>query len=199
MSTDAIQSVSPAAASDSTAGSTEDGCGKVIADLAGRLADTAIEIRREAKRAMWKVVRRVGGPGAVDEKTAVLAELNRLLQVDQPAVVYREVLWMLSEIGGDASIESIARLLSNESIREDARMAMERIPGNRSLAALEAALDAAPDGFKLNIAQSLRARGGEVHGLPCRKLTPSKQTKVRRARRATEPAKRSSRGGRDEE
>jgi hypothetical protein len=79
---------------------------------------------------------------------------------------------MLSEIGGDESVEAIAGLLTNAQLREDARCALERIPGERSLDALKQAFDAAPKDFKTNLALSLRARGEKVDGVPCRKLTP---------------------------
>ena len=149
-----------------------------IAESAPQLADGDVEVARAAKRSMWKTVRRVGRPGAEDEKRVVVAELVGLLQEGQPAAVYREVLRMLSEIGAAESVGAIAVLLSNKTAREDARMALERIPGEESLAALKSALETAPADFKTNLAQSLRARGMQVPGLPCRKLKPTKQTKV---------------------
>jgi hypothetical protein len=102
-----------------------------------------------------------------------------LLKEDPPAAVHREVFWMLSEIGTGDSVKAIAALLSNKTTRENARMALERIPGEESMVALKSALDAAPDDFKVNLAQSLRARGTQVHGLPCEKLKPTKQTNVK--------------------
>jgi hypothetical protein len=86
---------------------------------------------------------------------------------------------MLSEIGGRNSIEPIAALLSDRELREDARMVLQRIPSRTALAALKAALEAAPDDFKLNIAQSLRQRGEEVPGLDCIKLVHTKKTNVK--------------------
>jgi len=85
----------------------------------------------------------------------------------------------LSEIGGDESVDKIVACLKDNEVRENARMALERIPGAESLAALEKALESVPDDFKLNIAQSLRKRGREVEGLPCVKLVPTKETKVK--------------------
>jgi hypothetical protein len=43
---------------------------------------------------------------------------------------------------------------------------------------LQEGLEVAPDDYKVNMAQSLRARGVDVPGLPCQKLVPTKQTKV---------------------
>ena len=86
---------------------------------------------------------------------------------------------MLSEIGARNSIKPIAGLMKNESLREDARMALERIPSKRAVAALKAGFEKAPEDFKTNIAQSLRKRGEEVAGYPCQKLVPTKKTDVK--------------------
>ena len=150
-----------------------------IAELASQLTVPDIEVARAAKRALWEKVRQSGRPGAATERQAVVGELLPLLHAGQSEAVFREVLWMLSEIGADESVPKIAALLADPAAREDARMALERIPGPRSLAALKAALATAPDDFKINLAQSLRARGMSVPGLPCQKLTPTKQTKVK--------------------
>ena len=93
---------------------------------------------------------------------------------------------MLSEIGGDESGDWLSSvpalldsLLSDADLREEARMALERIPGEESLSVLKSALDSVPEDFKPNLAQSLRARGVEVKGIPCKKLVPTKQTRVK--------------------
>jgi len=150
-----------------------------VKPLAAVMTDKDLEVARAAKRGLWKIVRYVGRPGAGDEKRAVIAELVALLGDDQPTPVRREVLWMLSEIARNKSIEPIAALLSNKELREDARMVLQRIPGRRSLAALRAGLKAAPKDFKINIAQSLRQRGVRVRGLACVKLVPTKKTNVK--------------------
>jgi hypothetical protein len=58
-------------------------------------------------------------------------------------------------------------------------MVLQRLPGRKSLQALEAGLKAAPEDFKINIAQSLRARGQTVPGLPCQKMSPTRETSVK--------------------
>jgi HEAT repeat protein len=159
------------------------GAGKVgapaVKPLAEVMADNDLEVARAAKRGLWKIVRHAGRPGAQDEKKAVNAELIPLLGDDQPTAVRREILWMLSEIGGSRSVKPIAALLSNKELREDARMVLQRISNKRAIAALKAGLKAAPQDFKLNIAQSLRQLGVEVPGLPCVKLVPMKETNVK--------------------
>jgi hypothetical protein len=143
------------------------------------MSQQELEVARAAKRGLWEIVRHAGRPGADDEKNAVTTELINLLGNDKSVPVRRQVLRMLSEIGSDELVDPIASLLSNTELREDARMSLERIPGKKTIAALEIALKKAPEDFKPNIAQSLRQRGVKVRGLECVKLLPTKQTKVK--------------------
>ena len=150
-----------------------------VKPLATVMADDELEVARAAKRALWQIVRYTGRPKANKEKRAVEKELTGLLGRKQPVAVRREVLWMLSEIGARISIKPIAGLMRNEDLREDARMALERIPTKRAVTVLKAAFEKAPEDFKPNIAQSLRKRGEEVAGYPCQKLVPTKKTDVK--------------------
>ena len=153
---------------------------QVIPGLAELATTGDLEVSRAARRAMWKIVRYVGRPGADDERKPVVAVLIRLLGRKQPVPVRREVLWMLSEIAdGRRAVRRAAKLLADEELREDARAVLERLPGKQSLNALQNALDNAPEDFKSALAQSLRARGVEVPGIPCRKLTPTRGTAVK--------------------
>jgi HEAT repeat protein len=150
-----------------------------VKPLTKLMSQQELEVARAAKRGLWKIVRLAGRPGADDEKNAVTTELINLLGNDKSVPVRRQVLRMLSEIGSDELVDPIARLLSNTELREDARMSLERIPGKKTIAALEIALKKAPEDFKPNIAQSLRQRSVKVRGLECVKLLPTKQTKVK--------------------
>ncbi len=142
--------------------------------LAITMTDDDLEVARAAKRAMWKIVRHTGRPGAGKAKTAVVGKLCGLLGADQPVSVRREVIWMLSEIGGTRAIRPLAELLSDKNLREDARGAIERIPLKGAVQALKAGMEVAPEDFKPNLAQSLRKRGVKVEGYPCVKLVPAK-------------------------
>ena len=159
------------------------GAGKVgaaaVKPLAEVMTDKDFEVARAAKRGLWKIVRHVGRPKSGNKKNAVVNNLIELLSDQTPDSVRREVLWMLSEIGGRKAVEPIAALLSNKDLREDARMVLQRIPTRGALAALKAGFEAAPEDFKLNIAQSLRQRGAKVSGYPCVKLVPTKKTNVK--------------------
>jgi HEAT repeat protein len=151
-----------------------------VQPLAKVVDEGEMEVSRAAKRGMWQIVRYVGRPGGDRrEKDAVVNELLVVLNGTKSVPVRREVVRMLSEIGGDESVPAVSSLLSHADLREDARMTLERIPGEASLGALKSALNSAPKDFKANIAQSLRARGVEVKGFPCKKLVPTKQTNVK--------------------
>ena len=134
------------------------------------------EVSRAAKRGLEQIVRTVGKPGVQAPKAAVIRELLDLLGDNQPVALRRDVLWLLSEIAGAESVGPMAVLLKHRDLREDARMALERIPGDKSLQALGQALDTVPADFRLNIAQSLRARGESLDpkAYPCQKLVPTK-------------------------
>ena len=150
-----------------------------VIPLAEMMKDDDLEVARAAKRALWKIIRHAGRPRAAKEKRAVEAELIVLLGNNHPVSVRREVIWMLSEIGGSNAIKSIARLIANKELREDARMALERIPAKQAVGALKFRFKKAPEDFKPNLAQSLRKRGAEVEGYPCQKLVPKKQTNLK--------------------
>jgi HEAT repeat protein len=149
-----------------------------VAPLAGLMTDQHFEIARSAKRAIERIVRHAGRPGADAERKAVAVELVKLLK--HPAAdVRRHALWMLSEIGGDPAVEPMAALLADAEVREDARCALERVPGRAATAALKKAMRTGPESFKYALAHSLRVRGEKVDGYPSQKLAPTKQTSVK--------------------
>jgi len=163
------------------------GAGQVGAAAVKPLADTMADANREvalaAKRALAQIVHDAGRPGADEQKKAVVARLLLLLGDDRPAAVRREVLWLISEIGGDESVDAVAALLTNAELREDARCVLQRIPGDKSLAALRAGLESLPADFRPAVAESLRTRGVPVRGYPDQKLVPTKRTGVKQVGR----------------
>jgi hypothetical protein len=91
---------------------------------------------------------------------------------------------MLSEIGGDEAVQAfrdIPEILENAELREDVRCAVQRIPTPFARDTLVEGLEAAPEDFKLAMAQACRARGVDVDQTryPCQKLVPTKQTDVK--------------------
>jgi len=148
-----------------------------VKPLAVVMADSDFEIARAAKRALWKIVRFAGRPKAGKERKDVQSEL--LLLLSGAAVpVRREAVWMLSEVGDSDSVEPLSALLVEVDLREDARCALERIPGSKATRTLEVALKTLPENFRLAIANSLRVRGRKVESYPSQKLVPTKPTTV---------------------
>ncbi|MBI3851073.1 MAG: HEAT repeat domain-containing protein [Verrucomicrobia bacterium] len=149
-----------------------------VKPLAEVMAHPDFEIARAAQRALWKIVRHAGRPGADKERSEVATELVPLL-AHGSSYVRREFVWMLSEIGGDDTVPPLAALLLDQDLREDVRGALQRMPGAKSLAALKTALASTPEDFKPAIAVSLRARGQKVNGFPSQKLIPTEKTAVK--------------------
>ena len=174
-----IQSNDPVVRTDAWLSAGEAGA-PALKPLAALTAEGELEVGRAAQRAMWRIVRHAGNPATAPEgRTQVITELLALLGPGQPSGVRREALWMLSEIAGDEAVEPTAALLTDQELREDARMVLDRIPGQASIAALRAALSRTSDDFRHNLAQSLRHRGVDVPDMPERKLVPTKQTSVK--------------------
>jgi hypothetical protein len=150
-----------------------------LADLA---KDGALEVSRSAVRAMWVIVRYAGRPGAeAERKTTVDALIGLFSDGQHPVQLRRDMAWMLSEIIQDGEIppDGPAGFAADAELREDVRAALQRVGGPNAVAALKAALDAAPNDYKPAIAASLRACGVAVPGVPDVKLKPTKQTSVK--------------------
>lgn len=152
-----------------------------VAPLADVMSDPDFEIARSAKRAIEKIVRHAGRPGADAERKAVQAELVKLLKHSN-VNVRRHAVWMLSEIGDDEAVAPMAEMLADREVREDARCALTRIPGPKATSAFKNAMESAPEEFKFALAESLRARGEKVSGYPSKKLAPVKPTSVTQIR-----------------
>ncbi len=153
-----------------------------LAPLAAVAKEGELEVSRAANRAMWQNVRYSGRPGAEDERKAAIAALIEVFTDDQfPVQLRRDVIWMLSEIvtSDDFNPDDAGQMFADAEFRDDMRMALQRIPGENAIAALKIGLENVPDEFKPAIAASLRARGVDVPNVPCVKLKPTKQTKVK--------------------
>lgn len=148
-----------------------------VKPLAAVMTDADFEISRSAKRALYKIVRHAGRPGAKKEAKAVATQLIPLLK-SEAVSVRREALWMLSEIGGDDAVAPMAALLADQEVREDARCALMRLPGQKVTAALKSAFGRAAEDFKPALAESLRQRGEKVNSYPSQKLVPTRPTTV---------------------
>lgn len=147
-----------------------------VTPLGGIVSDD-FEIMRSARRALWVITRHAGRPGAEQEAAAVSKRLCELL-ASGPTLLRREVLWMLSEIGGDDAIPAIAALLADPVLRGDALCSLMRLPGRKATAALNTAFKTASDDFKYAVADALRKRGESLKSFPSQKLLPVRPTSV---------------------
>ncbi len=167
---------------DAVRAAARDGAGPVgaqaVLPLAKLAADGELETARAARGAIRNIVYHAGRPGADSEAKAVAAELLKLLGDSQPVQLRRDVLWMTWQIAGEEAVAPVAALLTNADLREDARMTLERLPGEKATAALQAALTAAADADKPALAHSLGVRGIQRPGVPDLRLTPTKKTSV---------------------
>ena len=153
--------------------------GAAAVPLLAKVATTGdLETARAATRAIQNIVYHAGRPGAEDEAKAVASQLVKLLGDSQPLQFRRDVLWMTWQIAGEEAVEPVAVLLTNKDLHEDARMALERLPGERATAALQAALADADQADKPALAHSLNARGVPTPGVPDLRLKPTKKTSV---------------------
>jgi len=148
-----------------------------VQPLEAVMVDQDFEIAQAARRALYRIVRHAGRPGAKTEAKAVVAELIPMLR-SAHALVRRDAAWMLSEIAGNEAIGPMSALLSDPEVREDVRCALMRFPGNRATSAFKTAFAAAPEEFKTALADTLRERGIKVQGYPSQNIVPSRKTEV---------------------
>lgn len=136
---------------------------QAVAPLADLMASADKGVAKAAQGALQAIVHHAGRPGASREARAVSEELLKVAASNRPRLVRADALNWLGMIGDGRIVSGIAKLLGDAELREDARMALERIPGREAQRALERALQTAPADFKPNIEQSLYNR----------KLTPA--------------------------
>lgn len=150
-----------------------------VTELVALMETPDRETARAAKRALWNLVDHSGHPSAATERRTVVNTLIGLLQTGKtPAPTARELIWMLSTVGGGEAVAAIAACLNLEALREDARCALQRFPGPEATTALRSALDQANGDFACALADALRARGESILEYPSQRLVPSKTTSV---------------------
>lgn len=129
-----------------------------IADLGRLMASDDPATAKAAGEALRKVVCAAAAPGSKDRAKAA-SGLEGLITSATPRQVRSDALLLMGQVGGDAQVPALIALLREPDVREDARMALERIPGKRATQALERELQQASPGYRPAIQQSLRARG----------------------------------------
>ena len=113
---------------------------------------------KAAGEALLRIAHHSGRPGAARESKAVASRLLRLTEKDQPRGVRAGALHLLGFVAGDDHVDRIARLLSDTDVREEARQALQRIPGRKVDKALRQALRNSPGDFAPALELALKSR-----------------------------------------
>jgi HEAT repeat protein len=119
------------------------------------------EVALTARGALERIVHQAGREGAAEERRTTAAALARALGAARTAREKRELLHLMAFIGGDPEAPAAAKLLGDEDrqVREAARLALERIPGEGALAALVAAAKGAADDRRPDLIFSIGKKG----------------------------------------
>ncbi|MBI3923021.1 MAG: HEAT repeat domain-containing protein [Armatimonadetes bacterium] len=129
-----------------------------IGPLAELIGSTDRGVAKAAREALQNITHYAARPGAQKEARAASAELLKVAASTAQKAVRAEALNFLGFVGDDRAVPGIRKLLADADVRDEARMALERIPGNASLQALQRAHKSAPEDFKPNLEQSLHNR-----------------------------------------
>lgn len=131
-----------------------------ITPIADVMASSDKGAARAATQALQHVAHHSTRPGTpAMEAQRVAGELLKVAMSARPRMVRSEALNLLGFVGSDSVVPALTRLLDDKEMREDARMALERIPGPRSQRALEQALRRAPADFAPALRQSIHNHG----------------------------------------
>ncbi|MBI3910288.1 MAG: hypothetical protein HY320_05065 [Armatimonadetes bacterium] len=129
-----------------------------VVPLADLMASADKGVVKAAQGALQGIVHYAARPGAREEARSVSAELLKVAASSRPTRVRAEALHWLGFVGDQRAVLGIALLLGDAEVRDEARMALERMPGRAPRRALQQALETAPADFKPNLQQSLSNR-----------------------------------------
>lgn len=127
----------------------------LLAEVCGGIDSGAAKAALEA---LQRIVHNAARPGAGGERLAAAQQLTKLIGGDQPHSVRADALKLLGCVGGPSEVTAIADLIHVPDIREDARMALERIPDPSADVALRNCSRTVPADYRAAIDQSLRHR-----------------------------------------
>ena len=131
---------------------------RVVIPLGELMASSDPGIAKAAREALKVVAHHSARPGAEAERKAVSQALCKLLSKQYPARTRADAAHLLGLVGKAEAVGPLAACLSDPAIREDARMALERIPGSASQKALAQAMAKADPQLKKALQQSIQHR-----------------------------------------
>ena len=133
-----------------------------IASLAETFGSSDHAAAKAAGDELMHTVHHTARPGAAPEARAAASDLLKLIHKDKPRKVRAEALRYLGFVGGKDQVTAMSELLHEPGIREDARLALERIPDHSAGDALRKAARTVPPDYKPAIEQSLTHRGKKL-------------------------------------
>ena len=115
-------------------------------------------VSKAAKGLLEAIAHRAARPGAKEEAKEVSEKLLDVASSSRPVLVRAWALHLLGFTADGRAVPKIARLLEVPEVQEEARLALERIPGSAATSALKSASKKTVAPFRSNVEQSLRAR-----------------------------------------
>ena len=132
-------------------------------DVSATLHTIESEDKAAAKVAEQNLMRAVHRAIGTDTQAKIVEQLNEaVLNDDRQLATRRLCCEALGFIGGDASIGALYKAMNQRELQDDARRAIERIPGSRATRVLAAGLQIGEPPFKIALLNSLGRRGDET-------------------------------------
>ena len=130
---------------------------EAIPALGQLLEDKRLEVARTASAAIERIVHHAGRPGAASERPPVTRALGALLSPQLKITTRIEILHRIAFVGGDDAVLIVAPYLddSERNVREQARLSLERIPGEAAVRALIKATETAREDERADLVFSL--------------------------------------------
>jgi hypothetical protein len=141
---------------------------EAIPPLARVYAGSDPAAAKAASEALRRIAYHAGRPGAPAEAKAAAIQLQKLTGQEYPREVRAEAIRYLGYVGDKEAIPALIELLGDRDVREDARMALECIPGREADAALRTAARSMPD-YRVALEQSLKHRSTKLKDVGTRK------------------------------
>src|SRR5438874_2149254 len=135
-----------------------------IAPLAGVAGGGDRGAAKAAREAIQRVAYYATRPGAGEDERAVAAELLKLIGTGRSRAVRAEAIRLVGILGGPDAATPLQRLLFDPDVREEARLALIRLPGPTADAALHLAMRTAPEDFRPALDLALQQRRRRAAG-----------------------------------
>ena len=129
-----------------------------VGSLCDAMGSADKPIAKAAKYLLEAVVHRAARPEAATEALSVTKELVKVANSRQSVAVRGYAVHLTGFTAGHDAIYWIAPLLTPPDVQDEARMALERIPGSAATNALKNAMKTATPAFRAALAQSLANR-----------------------------------------